>query len=50
MPSIIAGGLHLSQEEISVFYKVKGPDNMILTSDVVYLAGMAPGMLQGYMV
>jgi N-acetylglucosamine-6-phosphate deacetylase len=26
-----------------VFYKVKGPDNMILTSDVVYLAGMPPG-------
>jgi N-acetylglucosamine-6-phosphate deacetylase len=26
-----------------VFYKVKGPDNLILTSDVIYLAGMAPG-------
>jgi N-acetylglucosamine-6-phosphate deacetylase len=41
--SVIADGLHLSQEEIRVFYKVKGPDNMILTSDVVYLAGMPPG-------
>jgi N-acetylglucosamine-6-phosphate deacetylase len=26
-----------------VFYKVKGPDKLILTSDVIYLAGMAPG-------
>ena len=43
MPSVVADGLHLSQEEIRVFYKVKGPDNMILTSDVVYLAGMPPG-------
>jgi N-acetylglucosamine-6-phosphate deacetylase len=42
-PSIIADGHHLLPEEIRVFYKVKGPDNLILTSDVVYLAGMAPG-------
>ena len=42
-PSIIADGLHLLPEEIKVFYKVKGPDNIILTSDVIYLAGMAPG-------
>jgi N-acetylglucosamine-6-phosphate deacetylase len=42
-PSIIADGHHLSPEEIIVFYKVKGPDNIILTSDVTYLAGMAPG-------
>jgi N-acetylglucosamine-6-phosphate deacetylase len=42
-PSIIADGQHLLPEEIRVFYKVKGPDNIILTSDVVYLAGMAPG-------
>lgn len=42
-PSIIADGQHLLPEEIKVFYKVKGPDNIILTSDVVYLAGMAPG-------
>ena len=43
-PSIIADGLHLFPEEVRVFYKVKGPDNIILTSDVIYLAGMAPGM------
>jgi N-acetylglucosamine-6-phosphate deacetylase len=42
-PSIIADGLHLIPEEVRVFYKVKGPDNIILTSDVIYLAGMAPG-------
>jgi N-acetylglucosamine-6-phosphate deacetylase len=41
--SIIADGQHLLPEEIKVFYKVKGPDNIILTSDITYLAGMAPG-------
>jgi N-acetylglucosamine-6-phosphate deacetylase len=42
-PSIIADGHHLLPEEIKVFYKVKGAGNIILTSDVVYLSGMAPG-------
>jgi N-acetylglucosamine-6-phosphate deacetylase len=42
-PSVIADGLHLLPEEITVIYKVKGADNMILTSDIVYLAGMEPG-------
>jgi N-acetylglucosamine-6-phosphate deacetylase len=42
-PSIIADGHHLLPEELKVFYRVKGPDNIILTSDVIYLAGMAPG-------
>jgi N-acetylglucosamine-6-phosphate deacetylase len=41
--SIIADGFHLLPEELKVFYKVKGPDKLILTSDVIYLAGMAPG-------
>jgi N-acetylglucosamine-6-phosphate deacetylase len=41
--TIIADGHHLLPEEVRVFYKVKGPDNIILTSDVIYLAGMAPG-------
>ena len=41
--TIIADGLHLIPEELKVFYKVKGPDKLILTSDVIYLAGMAPG-------
>jgi N-acetylglucosamine-6-phosphate deacetylase len=43
IPSIIADGHHLLPEEIKVFYKVKGSHNMILTSDVIFLAGMAPG-------
>jgi len=43
IPSIIADGHHLLPDEIKVFYKVKGPDNLILTSDVIHLAGMAPG-------
>ncbi len=42
-PSIIADGNHLLPEEINVFLKTKGIDNIILTSDVIYLAGMAPG-------
>ncbi len=42
-PSIIADGHHLLPEEVQVFYKVKGPDNIILTSDVTHLSGMTPG-------
>ena len=42
-PSLIADGHHLLPEEIQVFYKVKGPHNMILTSDVTHLIGMEPG-------
>jgi N-acetylglucosamine-6-phosphate deacetylase len=42
-PSIIADGHHLLPEEIRVFHKVKGSANIILTSDVIYLAGLAPG-------
>jgi N-acetylglucosamine-6-phosphate deacetylase len=41
--SVIADGHHLLPEELLVFYKVKGPDKIILTSDVIYLSGMAPG-------
>jgi len=42
-PSIIADGHHLTADEIKVFCKIKGTDNIILTSDVIYLTGMAPG-------
>jgi N-acetylglucosamine-6-phosphate deacetylase len=42
-PSIIADGHHLTADEIKVFCRVKGTDNIILTSDVIFLAGMAPG-------
>ncbi len=43
LPSVIADGHHLTPEELKVFYKVKGPDKIILTSDLVYLGGMNPG-------
>jgi N-acetylglucosamine-6-phosphate deacetylase len=43
IPSIIADGHHLTPDEINVFFKVKGVNKLILTSDVVYLAGMTPG-------
>lgn len=41
--SVIADGHHLLKDEINVFYKVKRERNIILTSDVVYLAGMPAG-------
>jgi N-acetylglucosamine-6-phosphate deacetylase len=42
--TIIADGLHLLPEELIVFLKVKGRDKLILTSDVIFLAGMPPGI------
>ena len=44
MISIICDGFHLLPEEIRVFYKVKGADKIILTSDVTMFAGMPPGI------
>ncbi len=41
--TIIADGIHLLPEELKVFLKVKGASGIILISDVMYLAGMAPG-------
>ncbi|RPI27570.1 MAG: N-acetylglucosamine-6-phosphate deacetylase [Acidobacteria bacterium] len=41
--SIIADGFHLRPAQIQVFFKAKGRDNLILTSDVISLAGMSPG-------
>jgi len=43
MLSIIGDGFHLLPEEIKVFYKVKGPDKIIITSDVSPLGGLNPG-------
>ncbi len=43
MASIIVDGFHLRPEEVKVFYKVKGPEKIIITSDVTSLAGMPPG-------
>jgi N-acetylglucosamine-6-phosphate deacetylase len=42
-PTIIADGFHLNPDELSVFYKVKGSDNLMLISDITKLAGLAPG-------
>lgn len=41
--SLICDGCHLRPEEIQVFYKVKGADLILLTSDVTRFAGMTPG-------
>jgi N-acetylglucosamine-6-phosphate deacetylase len=43
MISIIGDGFHLLPDEIRVFYKVKGPQRTIITSDVTRYAGMKPG-------
>lgn len=43
MISIIGDGFHLRDEEIATFYKVKGPEKTIITSDVTYFAGLPPG-------
>ncbi len=42
-PTIIADGHHLRKEELQVFFKVKGADNLMLVSDATELAGMPPG-------
>ena len=41
--SIIVDGFHLTKEEVQSFYKVKGPENTILVSDITRWAGMPPG-------
>lgn len=43
MISIICDGFHLLPEEIRVFYKTKGVDKTIITSDVTSYAGLKPG-------
>lgn len=43
MISIICDGFHLLPEEIQVFYKAKGVDNVVLTSDVTHYAALEPG-------
>ena len=41
--SIIADGIHLTAEELKVFYRVKGAAGLILISDMTYLSGKSPG-------
>jgi len=43
MISIICDGFHLRDEEIATFYKVKGTEKTIITSDVTCFAGLPPG-------
>jgi N-acetylglucosamine-6-phosphate deacetylase len=44
MISIICDGFHLLPEEIITFYKVKGVDKTIITSDVTSYAALEPGI------
>lgn len=46
IPTLIADGHHLLPDELRVFLKVKGPNRIILTSDITYLAGMPAGRYQ----
>jgi N-acetylglucosamine-6-phosphate deacetylase len=41
--SVIVDRRHLTKDEVRVFYKVKGKNNLILTSDITKFAGMQPG-------
>lgn len=45
---IIVDGFHLRPEEVQTFYKVKGPQNTILVSDLVRLAGSPPGIYEDF--
>jgi N-acetylglucosamine-6-phosphate deacetylase len=41
---LIADGFHLPPDMLKVFYKVKGVENIILTSDITSYAGMPAGV------
>lgn len=43
MVSLIVDGFHLSPEQVKVFYRSKGADRIILTSDVTSYASLPPG-------
>ncbi|MCX6302446.1 MAG: amidohydrolase family protein [Bacteroidia bacterium] len=43
MISIIGDGFHLNAEELKVFYKVKGTEKTIITSDVTGYGSLPPG-------
>ena len=43
MASLICDGFHLRDEEIIVFYKAKGTNRTIITSDVTHYATLSPG-------
>ena len=41
--SVIVDGFHLRSEEVKTFYRTKGVDRLVITSDITKLAGMPPG-------
>jgi len=41
--SLIVDGFHLTREEVQVFTRSKGPERVIIVSDLSSLAGMPPG-------
>lgn len=41
--SMICDGFHLTPEQIKVYYKIKGPDKIIMTSDMSPFGGLTPG-------
>ena len=41
--SIICDGFHLLPEQIKVFYRAKGPDRLIMTSDITSWGGLPAG-------
>jgi N-acetylglucosamine-6-phosphate deacetylase len=43
MISIISDGFHLPDEVLQVFFRVKGADHIIITSDITNFAGLPPG-------
>ncbi len=40
---MICDGFHLTPEQIRVYYKTKGPDKIVMTSDMSFLGGLTPG-------
>lgn len=45
--SIIVDGHHLPPHLVKIFWRVKGPERTILTSDAVQYAGLPPGVYDG---
>jgi len=43
MASLIVDGFHLRPEQVRTFFRAKGPDRIVLTSDVTHFAGMPAG-------
>jgi len=46
--SIIVDGHHLPPAVVKCFYRVKGPDRLVLISDASPIAGLAPGRYPGF--